>query len=221
MQPQPSEYTQPVQYTQPGQYPAPNQYAQPATQYVQPQPVQYVQQRQPMQQIPAQQMVYVTQDKSSNKVVPWIGVAIILVSLFMPYLSLGIFDVSGFELMGMVGEIGGDLADDDGSSDSDSDSGSSDVDLPVEFVFFGIAALMVGFGPIIFIISAITSALVLLLGKSPKAIGVLHMSYGLIFLVVALIGTIDFGISGSASMYDVTGFGFYIGAFASGLLFIK
>ena len=30
--------------------------------------------------------------------------------------------VSGFELMGMVGEIGGDLAD-DGSSDSDSDSG--------------------------------------------------------------------------------------------------
>ena len=220
MQPQPREYTQPVQYTQPGQYPAPNQYAQPATQYVQPQTAQYVQQGQPMQQIPAQQIVYVTQDKSSNKVVPWIGVAIILVSLFMPYLSFMGENVSGFELMGMVGEIGGDLAD-DGSSDSDSDSGSSDVDLPVEFVFFGIAALMVGFGPIIFIISAITSALVLLLGKSPKAIGVLHMSYGLIFLVVALIGTIDVGILGSWSMYDLTGVGFYIGAFASGLLFIK
>ena len=220
MQPQPREYTQPVQYTQPGQYPAPNQYAQPATQYVQPQTAQYVQQGQPMQQIPAQQIVYVTQDKSSNKVVPWIGVAIILVSLFMPYLSFMGEHVSGFELMGMVGEIGGDLAD-DGSSDSDSDSGSSDVDLPVEFVFFGIAALMVGFGPIIFIISAITSALVLLLGKSPKAIGVLHMSYGLIFLVVALIGTIDVGFLGSWSMYDLTGVGFYIGAFASGLLFIK
>jgi hypothetical protein len=47
------------------------------------------------------------------------------------------------------------------------------------------------------------------------------LSYGVIFLIVAFIGTIDAGILGSWSMYDLTGFGFYMGAFASALLLVK
>jgi hypothetical protein len=222
MQPQPIEYTQPVQYTQPGQYPTPDQYAQPATQYVQPpqtqQPVQFAQPVQPMMQAGPQQIVYVTQEKGSNNALPWIGVVLILVSLFLPYISVMGFEASGFEMMGEVGDIIGEM---DGSGDEGSGDGGADADVPMEFMFFGIAAMMVGFGPFIFILSAVISAITLLSGKSPKAMGVLHLSYGVIFLIVAFIGTIDAGILGSWSMYDLTGFGFYIGAFASGLLFIK
>ena len=222
MQPQPIEYTQPVQYTQPGQYPTPDQYAQPATQYVQPpqtqQPVQFAQPVQPMMQAGPQQIVYVTQEKGSNNALPWIGVVLILVSLFLPYISVMGFEASGFEMMGEVGDIIGEM---DGSGDEGSGDGGADADVPMEFMFFGIAAMMVGFGPFIFILSAVISAITLLSGKSPKAMGVLHLSYGVIFLIVAFIGTIDFGILGSWSMYDLTGVGFYIGAFASGLLFVK
>lgn len=213
MQPQPIEYTQPVQYTQPGQYPQPNQYAQPATQYIQPQqqPAQFVQPGQPMIQMPAQQIVYVTQEKSSNKALPWIGVVLILVSLFMPYLSFMGEHVSGFDL---IAEIG------DSDFSSDGESPDDDSDLPPEFVFFGIALLMIGLGPIFFIISTIISSLVLMSGKSPKIMGIFHLSYGIIFLVFAAIGTIDFG-SESFSAYDITGIGFYLGAFASVLFLFK
>ena len=222
MQPQPIEYTQPVQYTQPGQSPTPSQYAQPATQYAQPQhtqqPVQFVQPAQPMMQPGTQQIVYVTQEKGSNNALPWIGVVLILVSLFLPYISFMGESVSGFEMMGEVGDIIGEM---DGSGDEGSGDGGADADVPMEFMFFGIAAMMVGFGPFIFILSAVISAITLLSGKSPKAMGVLHLSYGVIFLIVAFIGTIDVGLFGSWSMYDLTGVGFYIGAFASGLLFVK
>ena len=215
MQPQPIEYTQPVQYTQPGQYLQPNQYAQPATQYVQPQqqqPAQFVQPGQPMMQMPVQQIVYVTQEKSSNKALPWIGVGLILVSLFMPYFSFMGEHVSGIEL---ISEIGDSDFSSDGESLDDSDS-----DLPAEFVFFGIALLMIGLGPIFFIISSIIAVLVLMSGKSPKIMGIFHLSYGIIFLAFAAIGTIDFGFE-SFSAYDVTGIGFYLGAFASVLFLFK
>ena len=215
MQPQPIEYTQPVQYTQPGAIPQPSQYQQPATQYVQtPQPVQqFSQQPAPQMMGAPQQVVYVNQVKPKSKV-PWVAVALIIVSLFLPYISFFGESVSGFEMMGVVGDIA-----EMGSEDS-GDSGDSG-DVPIEFVFFGIAALMVGLSPFVFLISAIISSIVLGSGKSPKVMGILHLGYAIIFLIVAAIGTIDAGILGSWSMYDLTGFGFYVGAFASGLLLVE
>ena len=222
MQPQPIEYTQPVLYTQPGAIPQPSQYQQPATQYVQTtQPMQqFSQQPAPQMMGAPQQVVYVTQGKPKSKV-PWVAVALIIMSLFLPYISFLGESVSGFEMMGVVGEIA-DLGSDesgDGSGDS-GDSGDS-ADLPIEFVFFGIAALMVGLSPFVFLISAIISSIVLGSGKSPKVMGILHLGYAIIFLIVAAIGTIDAGFLGSWSMYDLTGFGFYVGAFASGLLLVE
>ncbi len=213
MQSQPIEYTQPVQYTQPGQYPQPGQYEQPATQYIQPQqqqPAQFVQPGQPMMQMPAQQIVYVTKEKSSNKAFPWIGVGLILVSLFMPYFSILGYSMSGFEL---IEEIGESEFTDDGESLDDSD-------LPAEFVFFSLALMMVAFGPLFFILSSIITSIIVVSGKSPKAMGILHLAYGVIFLIFAAIGTIDFGFD-SISAYDVTGIGFYLGAFASVLFLFK
>ncbi len=220
MQPQPIEYTQPVQYTQPGAIPQPSQYQQPATQYMQPtQPMQqFSQQPAPQMMGAPQQVVYVTQQKKSNDKVPWIAVALIFVSLFLPYITiLGEFSYSGFELMGEVGEMMSAI-DSEGSGDGDSSEDSADV--PTEFVFFGIAMMMVVFSPFVFLISAIISSIVLASGKSAKIMGVLHLGYAIIFLIVAAIGTVDF-IGISFSMFDFAGFGFYVGAFASGLLFIE
>ena len=158
-----------------------------------------------------------TQEKTSSRALPWIGVALILVSLFLPYISFLGESMSGFELMGTVSDVLDEMDGSDGGGDGVGD----DVDLPTEFIFFGIAAMMVAFGPFIFICSAIISAILLLSGKSPKSMGFLHLSYGIIFLIVAFIGTIDAGILGSWSMFDLTGFGFYMGAFTSALLLVE
>ena len=220
MQPQPIEYTQPVQYTQPGAIPQPSQYQQPATQYVQTtQPMQqFSQQPAPQMMGAPQQVVYVNQVKPKSKV-PWVAVALIIVSLFLPYVSFFGESVSGFEMMGVVGEIA-DMGSDD-SGDGSGDGSGDSADVPIEFVFFGIAALMVGLSPFVFLISAIISSIVLGSGKSPKVMGILHLGYAIIFLIVAAIGTIDAGILGSWSMYDLAGFGFYVGAFASALFLVE
>ena len=218
MQPQPIEYTQPVQYTQPGAIPQPSQYQQPATQYVQTtQPMQqFSQQPAPQMFAAPQQVVYVNQEKPKSKV-PWIGVALIVVSLFLPYVSIfGEFTVSGFEMMG---ELGGEMlsgTDSDGSGDGSGDSG----DVATEELFFGIALLMFGFSPFVFLISGIISSIVLASGKSPKIMGFLHLGYAIIFLIVASIGTVDL-IGISFSMFDIAGFGFYVGSFASALFLVE
>ena len=80
---------------------------------------------------------------------------------------------------------------------------------------------MVGLSPFVFLISAIVSSIVLASGKSPKVMGILHLGYAIIFLIVAAIGTIDSGFFGSWSMYDFAGFGFYVGAFASALFLVE
>ena len=218
MQPQPIEYTQPVQYTQPGVVPQQSQYQQPATQYVQTtQPMQqFSQQPAPQMMGGHQQIVYVT-EKKPKKNVPWIGVALIFVSLFLPYVSIfGEFTISGFEMMGEVGEMMSGM-DSDGSGDGSGDGDSGDV--PVEFVFFGIAMLMLGLSPFIFILSAIISSILLASGKSAKPMGILHFLYTVVFLIIAAIGTVDFIIQ--ISVYDIAGFGFYMGAFASVLFLVE
>ena len=214
MQPQPIEYTQPVQYTQPGAIPQTSQYQQPATQYVQTtQTTQQFQQPAPQMMVAQQQVVYVNQETSKSKV-PWIGVALIVVSLFLPYVSIGEFTVSGFEMMGAIGEVS------TGLDESGDGSGESE-DLPIEFIFFGIAALMVALSPFVFLISAIVSSIVLSSGKSAKSMGILHLLYSIVYLIVAAIGTIDTGFFGSLSMYNLVGFGFYVGAFASALFLVE
>jgi len=213
MQPQPIEYTEPVQYTQPGQSPTPDQYAQPATQYVQPpqtqQPVQFAQPVQPMMQPGSQQVVYVTQEKASNKALPWIGVGLILVSLFLPYISVMGFGVSGFEMMGVVGELMDGVDTNPNSLDEDSgDSGDA---------FMIIGALMFMLSPLFFIFSAIVSALTLLMKKSPRIMGVIHLSYGVILIILGMLMPSESGIS----VFDFIGIGFYMGAFSSGFLLAK
>ena len=247
----PIEYTQPVPYTQPGNYPTPDQYKQPEVQFTQPQPAPQMQQPAPQMQQPVQQMqqpapqmqqpvqqmqqpfqqmaqpvqpqvVFVNQEKSSNKVIPWIGVALIIFSLLMPYISiLGIIEFTGFEMIGIMGEIaenfeGDDSDDDDGFADDDTDDDDS-ADVDSDVMALAIAMLMFAFSPLVFLINAIVSGIVLAVGKSPRIIGTLHLTYVIIFVICGLLAPTALGVS----IFDFIGFGFYLGAMAGAFLVAK
>ena len=173
-----------------------------------------------MSQMNQPQVVYVQEEKSSSRVIPWIGVGVILLSLFMPYISiLGIFEISGFEMIGFMGEIADMAGDDAGSSDSDGydEPGGDDQGLGSEEMTLLIAFFMFGLSPLIFLLSGITSGILLLMKKSTKIMGILHLSYAVIFLFFAILSPSLEDIS----IFSFVGFGFYLGAFSGGAFLAK
>ena len=177
-----------------------------------------------MPQMNQPQVVYVQEEKSSSRIIPWIGVGVILLSLFMPYISFSFdddfsFDISGFEMIGFMGEIAEMASDDSGSSDSDGydEPGGDDQGLGSDEMTLLIAFFMFGLSPLVFLLSGITSAILLLLKKSTKIMGILHLSYAAIFLFFAILSPSALGIS----IFSFIGFGFYLGAFSSGALLVK
>ena len=173
-----------------------------------------------MPQMNQPQVVYIQEEKSSSRIIPWIGVGVILLSLFMPYVSiLGIFEISGFEMIGFMGEIADMASDDSGSSDSDGydEPGGDDQGLGSEEMTLQIAFFMFGLSPLVFLLSGITSAILLLLKKSTKIMGILHLSYAVIFLFFAILSPSLEDIS----IFSFVGFGFYLGAFSGGAFLAK
>jgi len=173
-----------------------------------------------MPQMNQQQVVFVQEEKSSSRVIPWIGVGVILLSLFMPYISiLGIFEISGFEMIGFMGEIAEMASDDSGSSDSDGydEPGGDDQGLGSEEMTLLIAFFMFGLSPLVFLLSGITSGILLLMNKSTKIMGILHLSYAVIFLFFAILSPSLEDIS----IFSFVGFGFYLGAFSGGAFLAK
>ena len=173
-----------------------------------------------MPQMNQPQVVYIQEEKSSSRIIPWIGVGVILLSLFMPYVSiLGIFEISGFEMIGFMGEIADMASDDSGSSDSDGydEPGGDAQGLGAEEMTLLIAFFMFGLSPLVFLLSGITSAILLLLKKSTKIMGILHLSYAVIFLFFAILSPSLEDIS----IFSFVGFGFYLGAFSGGAFLAK
>ena len=146
--------------------------------------------------------------------VPWIGIILIAVSLLLPYLSvMGLFEMTGFEMMVELGNLFSELVGED-SSGGDGGSGSS---LDADELALLIAAIMYLLSPFFFAISAIISAIVLLMKKSPRTMGGIHLTFVIIFMISAFISPTALGIS----ILDFIGLGFYMGAFSSILLMIK
>ena len=173
-----------------------------------------------MSQMNQPQVVYVQEEKSPGRVIPWIGVGVILLSLFMPYVSiLGFFEISGFEMIGFMGEIADMASDDTGSSDSDGydEPGGDDQGLGSEEMTLLIAFFMFGLSPLVFLFSGITSGILLLMKKSTKIMGILHLSYAVIFLFFAILSPSLEDIS----IFSFVGFGFYLGAFSGGAFLAK
>ena len=162
-------------------------------------------------------VMYVKEEESQSKI-PWIGVGLILVSLFMPYISVLGFGISGFELMGLSGELLGAISEDGGEVAEDTDSDDFG-DLGTTGIALAIGVIMFVFSPFLFMLSAIISGIILLMKRSPKVVGIIHLSYTCLFILACIIvgDPADLGIT----VFSFIGFGFYLGGFGSGLLMIK
>ena len=143
-------------------------------------------------------------------------VAVIVVSLFLPYLSIAGFGVSGFDMLEYWGEMAEaisefDIPDDDtcpyandgecdepflcetGTDGDDcggsGDSGSSDPDLPVRAYMLMVGAILVMISPIAFLLSAIAGGITVISGERlPKLIGKLHLTYFATMMLMLIIG---------------------------------
>ena len=173
-----------------------------------------------MPQMNQPQIVYVHEEKSSKKIVPWIGVGLILLSLFLPYLSiLGFFEISGFEMIGIMGEASEMFSEDTGSSDSDGydEPGGDDEGLGSDEMTLLISGFMFFFSPLFFILTSVVSGILLFMGKSTKIVGIIHLSYVGIFLLFGMLSPSVEDIS----IFSFVGIGFYLGAFSGGAFLAK
>ncbi len=165
-----------------------------------------------------QQHIIMSGDSGGKRVVPWIGVGLIVLGLVLPFIALGPFSVSGFEIMGAVAEIMDDFS--GGDSGVDDLEESDDADLGFTGIMMVVAAIMFGISPFIYLLSAIISGILLLMKKSPKLMGILHVSYFGVLMVSAFLGTVDAGEFGSFSLIDFLGFGFYMSSLGAALFFV-
>jgi len=154
---------------------------------------------------------------SANKQLPWLGVALIVTSLFLPYVSvMGIMEFSGLEMMQTIGDLMNEM----GLGD-ESDGGiaeQTEISLSGDELALGIAALMLIFSPFVFALSGLISAILLMANKSPRIIGGLHLAFVLIFVLCAALAPTALEV---ISIFDFIGTGFGLGAFSSVLLFMR
>ena len=170
----------------------------------------------------AAQPVYVVPNQKKIFIVPWIGIGLIVFMMLMPFVQLTIEgeefgdSTSGF---GVIGEVIESAADSDGSS---GDGGGLDVDdFPEEWIFFGIATLLLMFSPFVYLLFAAVSTGMLILKKHTLAIGVMHLVFFGVFLICSLIGTVnELGLTISVHS-NLAGWGFFGAGLAGILLCIK
>ena len=141
-------------------------------------------------------------DGPSRYYAPFIAVLLILISLFLPYVSLGgLFEVSGFEMLGVMGDMAG-MAADGGDGDADVDSGG--------FELIIVPLLMFGISPLFYILTAIIGGILAGLKKNTTILGGIHLGYFGLFFVLSMVTDI-FGFH----VHDLAGMGFWIGSLAA------
>ena len=151
---------------------------------------------------------------SDNKQLPWVGVALIVTSLFLPYVSvMGIMEFSGLEMIQTIGSLMNEM----GLGDEIAEE-TGGVGLSGEEVALGIAVLMLIFSPFIFALSGLISAILLMANKSPRIIGGFHLAFVLMFVLCAALAPNALEV---VSIFDFIGTGFGLGAFSSVLLFMR
>jgi len=164
---------------------------------------------------PAGYVAYVGAPKKSWAV-PWIGIGAIILSIFLPYISILGFEVTGLELMEFITEAAS-MVDSEGGGEGGSDDGDG---MPGGALM--IAIMMLAFSPFFYCLMGLLSIFAMLFGKHPLIFGILHLFYFGIFMLCSIISTVDLGILGSYSVHgDLTGIGFYIGGLAGIALCLK
>lgn len=162
-------------------------------------------------------------EQSKTKIVPWIGVGLIFLSLLMPYVSIFGMGVSGGELIGVIGdalEAAGELDGDASGDDGGGEGGEGDAGLGFGGIMFFIAAAMLVFSPLVYLLSAIVACVLIATKKGAiKILAVLHFAYFGLFIVAAVLGTLDI-LGESFSVLGFASIGFYMASLAPGLWFV-
>ena len=144
----------------------------------------------------------VPEEAKKRMIAPWVAVGIIVLSLVMPYISFMGFTVSGFEMIGYMGDLGEAAGEDGGDAEDMGDLG-----------LIGIAIMLGMFSPVVYLLFAIISGVLLLLKKHPLIVGILHLVYFGLFMVCSVASSESFeGIS--IAVHDFAGIGFYLGSLA-------
>jgi len=150
--------------------------------------------------------------------VPWFGIILIALSLLLPYISvMGLFEMSGFEMMGGFGELFSELVGEDSSSGGGGSDSAIDYGLDPEQLALLVTTVMFLSSPFFFAISAIISTFVLLMNKSPRTMGSIHLTVVILFMISAFLSPSVLGVT----ILNFIGIGFYLGAFSSILLMVK
>jgi hypothetical protein len=138
-------------------------------------------------------------EAKKRMIAPWVAVGVIVLSLVMPYISFMGFTVSGFEMIGYMGDAG------EASGEDGGDMG--------DLGLIGIAIMLGMFSPVVYLLFAIISGVLLLLKKHPLIVGILHLVYFGLFMVCSVASSESFeGIS--IAVHDFAGIGFYMGSLA-------
>jgi len=168
---------------------------------------------------------YQDPEKKKAWAVPWIGIAVIVGSLFMPYVSFFVFEISGLEMIVLsldgFGSI--DLTDsgDSGGGDEMFEPAGGDDEM-FEAGPLKVAILMLILSPIFYSLMALLSLFCMLFKRHPVWVGGLHVVYFGIFMICSFISGVDLGILGSYSVHgDLAGMGFFAGGLAGILLMVK
>lgn len=165
--------------------------------------------------------VLIMPQQQSNLVVAFIGVAVIVVSLFLPYISvLGLVEYTGVEMMLEATELLTELSEDgiDGGVNENAEvEDGAEVNLTLEEWALVLATLMLFVSPFVYALIALVAGGVLLTGQDVRWIGVGHMGYSLIFLICGALSATPL----ETSIMDFLGVGFYMGSFAWVLLLVK
>ncbi|MFL2971593.1 MAG: WW domain-containing protein [Candidatus Thalassarchaeaceae archaeon] len=171
----------------------------------------------------------IEEERVPNLMVAKGAIALIIVSIFLPYVSLGgLVEVTGLdiivdtiEFLDAISEVDAEEFEDSGSGSADSGEG---VDVPFRYFMLVIGGIMILFSPWFFVLSAIISSVVVFSGqKTPKIMGWIHLGFFItMFLMLAIGETVldewagDLGFS----IIDLLGIGIWLGGLSSiGLIY--
>ncbi len=159
-------------------------------------------------------------NQSKTKVVPWIGVGLIFLSLLMPYVSIFGVGISGGELIGFIGDALEAASELDGDSSGDDGGGGEDLGIGFGGYMFFIAAAMLVLSPIVYLLSAIVACVLIATKKGAiKILAFIHFGYFGLFILASVFGTLDF-FDESFSVLGFASIGFYMASLAPGLWFV-
>ena len=173
-------------------------------------------------QSPAQPVYVVEEKKKKIFIAPWIGIGLIVFMMLMPFVQVSIEgedigdSMSGFEIIGEMSEAAGESDGGDGGDDEFDVS-----DIPEEWVFFGIAIIMLMFSPVVYLLFALISTGLLAFKKHTLVIGILHLLFFSVFFACSIIGTIDFEGFTISAHGNMAGWGFFGAGLAGILLCIR